>query len=253
MEETQGAVTETGNGSEAAPVADAAAETVQAAAQTPDVDSALEVLEKNWESIPQEKRARLDRHYQPAFNRRVNWLNNAVETAVRSTGIDIPEGKTPLDLLTEDNGRGFAEYIGKVMETKVAPLTENLQKAEFNQNVNTAKAMAIQDMPDIAPFLDEAVSIIESTPDLLRLAMSDGGKGFYRAYQGVGAVLALQKMKQTAEAAKIAQKTADGTTRAGQSAPKDVTKSSLKGMPYNDALRAAVRMAAEKVKAEAGT
>lgn len=248
METTDGATIETPVGSAPAPT-ETATETVQAPPQTPDLDRALEVLEKNWESIPQEKREKLDRHFQPAFNRRVNWLNESVAAAVKSTGIEIPDGKTPLDLLTEDNGKGFAEYIGKVMESKISPVTQKLAGAEFNQNVNTAKALAIADMPEIAAHLDEAVAIIETTPDLLRLATSDNGKGFYRAFQGVGAVLAMRKMQATTEAAKIAERTAAGTTQAGQGAPKETKQTKLSGS-FNDKIKQAAQIALERMKAE---
>lgn len=227
------------------PVAeDTATSITESVEQTPDLDRLISDLEKNWDKIPAEKRAALDKSFQPAFNRRVNFLNTALENGFKSAGIQMPEGKTALDLVTENDGKGLGEYFSSLVKSEVAPVKQAIETAQFNQNLQTARDMAIADMPDIKDHVEKAIPIIEQTPDLLKYVTETGGRGLYRALQSVGMYLENQRLKSLLEQNRIATRTSAGTTRAGAGVPKQTQQ------PKAKTLKEAAEMAMKMVKAD---
>lgn len=238
-------------GTDTAPVTDSVAQetpastdTATAPEQSPDYAQLVSQIEKDWEKIPETERAKLDKRFQPAFTRRNNFLNQNLENGFKSADIPLPEGKTALDLVTEGDGRGLGEYFRSIVKAEVGPVQQVIQKAEFNQNLQTARDLAIADMPELRDHLEKAIPIIEGTPDLLKYVTDTNGRGLYRALQSVGVVLENQRLKGILEQNKIATKTANGTTRAGAGAPKQTSQSQPK------TVKEAAAMAMKQIKAD---
>lgn len=232
--------------------ADTGEDTVQAAADTPDFNRLVEDLEKNWDKVPQDLRARLDKNFQPAFNKKLNLLNQNVEAAIRNTGVQIPEGKTPLDLLTENEGKDFGAYIRGEMAKEFGPIKDKISQAEQQNVLTSAMQRAARDNPEIQPFMEASIREIDGDADLTQLAMTGNGNGIYYVLQGVAALKASQQKDQKIKALeslldknKIAYKTAGGTTRAGTQTPKAQQPKAPK------TLKEAARQAMELIKAEA--
>jgi hypothetical protein len=252
--ETESAVSENVESPEVQESAPATEGTVEAPAEhTPDWNRLVDDVEANWDKIPDDMKQKLNKHFQPAFNRRVNLLNDAIDASVRSAigDVPLPEGKTPLDLLTENDGRGFADFLRGVVAKEFEPVKAKISQAEQQQNLQASIQRAVKDTPHIQPFVEEAVRIIDSDPDLTKIAMLGNGGGLYYALRGVGADLALQQKDRTIrelngllEKNKIAVKTSGGTTRVGSGAPKSPAPQKAK------TLLDAAKMAMEKVRAE---
>lgn len=207
-----------------APVAETPAE------HTPEYGKYIEALEKDWDKIPEAEKQRLNKHFQPAFNRNLNLINTKVAAAVRSAvgdGYQLPEGKTYLDLMTEDGGKGFGEALKAQVQSAMAPITQKISEAEQQQVLQQHINKAIMDNPAIKPHLEAAIRQIDGSADLTQLAMQGNGAGIYYVLQGVAAVeqakasqSRITELENLLGANKIAVKTANGTTRAGAVAPK---------------------------------
>jgi hypothetical protein len=223
-------------------------DTVEAKADTPDFNRLVEDLEKNWDKVPPELRARLDKNFQPAFNRKLNLLQNAADTAIRSSGIQIPEGKTALDLLTENEGKDFGTYMKSVLAEEIAPIKEKIGQAEQQQTLQASIQRAVRTNPEIQPYVEKAIAVIDSDADLTKMAMLGNGNGLFYVLQAVAGFEAKdQKIRELTgllEKNKIAYKTAGGTTRAGAQAPKAQPTKAPK------TLREAARQAMEMIKAD---
>lgn len=200
-----------------------------------DVDGLLKQLEAHKDSIPEERLEFLNKRFQPAFSRRVNLLNNNVETAVRTTlgeEFKIPDGKSALDLLTEDGGKGFAEMLKGVIAKEVGPVREAMSTAQGEQTIRQHMELAAVDYPAVKTHFKEAVALIDANPDLVALAHAGGGKGVYYVLQGAAATIEAQKgiqsrdreikeLKEVLAKHNIAVKTSNGASKAGGSKKPD--------------------------------
>lgn len=256
MEETVGTEAAVETGSAETPETATSVETpVSASEHTPDLDRLVDEVAKNWDRISPEKRAALDRNFQPAFSRRVNWLNQNIENAIKQAGVELPAGKTGLDLVTENDGKGLGEYVARLVGGEIAPVKAAIESAQFSQNVQAARDLAVADMPEIKPHVESAVNIIEANPHLLKLARGNGGKDFYMVLQGVGSALEVQRLKVELKQRddllaknKIAVRTAGGTTRAGAGAPK--TQQPMKAKDLKEAAQMALKIVKADLEAE---
>jgi len=245
--EAQATVAETGT---PAPVAD-----------TPDIDRLVSDVEKHWDKIPAEKRAALDRHFQPAFNRKLNLLNDSINASLRNvtetSGVVIPEGKTPLDLLTENDGKGFTDMLRGVVAKEFAPVKAQITQAEQNQIIQGSIARLTKDHPDLAPHVTKAAQIIDGDPDLSFLAQQGGYKASYYVMQGVAGLLdneaksaRIKELEGILGKSNIAKKTAAGTTRAGAGAPKTSQTEKPTGKTEAEQIKSAAMIAMARIKAD---
>jgi hypothetical protein len=174
-------------------------------------------------------------------------LNDSVAAAVKNAGITIPEGKTPLDLLTENEGKDFGSYIRSELAKEVAPIKEKISQAEQQQVLQASIQRAIKADPDIAPHVDRAIAAIDGDADLTKMAMLGNGNGLFYVLRAVAGFEAKdQKIRELTgllEKNKIAIKTAGGTTRAGAGAPKAPPSAAPK------TLKEAARLAMAEIKA----
>lgn len=214
---------------------------------TPNVDQLLSDLEKVADNIPPEKIRFLDKHFQPAFSRRMNILNDTVTEGVKSTlteaGIQLPEGKTGLDLLTENGGKDFWNTVRQVVSKEFEPVKAKISAAEQQDSLRASISQAQKDNPEVSKYLNAAIETIDKDQDLTRLAMIGGGKGLYYVLQGVAATHAVRdrdatiaQLKGILDANKIAIKTSNGTTRSGTGAQKTDAVKPAKATTLKDAL-----------------
>lgn len=199
----------------------------------PDPERVLADLQKVADKIPSDKLEFLNRKFQPAFNRRLNLLNDNVTNAARAVvGPDykLPEGKTWLDLMTENGGKDFGEALRGTMASVVAPINQQITQAQLAQTFQQHGDMAYNDSPEaVRPYMQQAVKEVSENPDLVALAASNGGKASYYVLRGAAATVAVPALieavkSKDAEIAglkdlltknNIALKTAGGTSKAG--------------------------------------
>lgn len=200
-----------------------------------DVDGLLKQLDSVKDTIPPEKLAFLDPKFQPAFNRRVNLLNKAVDDAVKGTfgeEFKLPEGKTGLDMLTENGGKGFAEMLRSTIQREVGPVRQQIDQANHEKTLAQHMQLAAQDNPMVREHFQRAIAEIENDPNLVALAEQGGGKGIYYVLQGVAANIAardgirsrdarIKELESVLTKHNIAVKAAGGTSKAGGSKKPD--------------------------------
>jgi hypothetical protein len=191
----------------------------------PDIDSLLTQLEAVRDKIPAERLASLNPQMQAGFTRKMNLLQQTadrVEKGLGEMGMQLPEGKSVMDLLTEDDGKGFFEALGQVQQKNMAPVTEFVSAQRQAAQIAEMTGLAVQEFPIVKDHLDEARQIISQDGDLLKLAQTEGWRGLPYVLRGVATDLALRKlqaehreMKKLLDASKVAGKTGTSTSRAG--------------------------------------
>lgn len=229
--ETEGIVETTGQGAETSTSGDSPATTTTESSHTPNVTELLKQLESVKDQIQPDQVRFLDKHFQPAFSRRYNLLNDSVnegvKTALGDAGLQLPEGKSGLDLLTENGGKDFWNTVRNVVSNEFKPLKEKISAAEQQGVLQGAIMRARKDDPNVEKHWETAIQEIDQSPDLTKLAMAGGGNGLYYVLQGVSAVhearakdARIRELSGLLEANKISVKTANGTTKSGSGTPK---------------------------------
>lgn len=151
-----------------------------------------------------------DRQWQSAFSRRINAVKQNLDQVGRdlvSKGIELPDGKTMYDLLSEEGGRGFVNVMSGVMEGAVAPIRDKIARAENDQMVKNQIAIAQQEYPEVKKHFARAVEIADKNPDLQEAALVQGGRYLPYILAGVAKDLELRETQQKlAEMAKVVEK-----------------------------------------------
>lgn len=177
---------------------------------TDDADSHLRWLEANKDTIPAEKIAFLDKKFQPVFTRKMNLLQSdkdafvsgkssvekGAQALLNNAGYQLPEGKSVNDLLYENDGRGFLDAIQGVVSKQMEPVTEQIQAARENQNINEMMTVAQAFDPRVKEHLPEVLRRIDADPELTNLALRSnyGPKALPYVMQGVTQQIIAEKL-----------------------------------------------------------
>jgi len=211
----------------------AAGDTPVESSQTPgtdDLDTAVATVLANADRIPPEKLRGLFPHLQPAITRRLNLFDKSVGTVARKmledAEVQLPEGKTVMDLLSEGDGRDFLKLISEAQAQKMKPLLDYTQQQRVNQSIAEYSALAQQEFPLVREFAKEIGPVLANDPDLAELASHGEWRGLPLVMQGVAYKLAyekaqaeLTKAQKLLEASATAAKTGRTTSRAGGPSP----------------------------------
>jgi len=143
---------------------------------TPDVNTVLAQLreriergELKVEDIPQELLPADARKVQSSFARKFAGLEKGakrVEESLRAAGVTLPPGKTFLDLMSEDGGKGFDSYFDQKLKTALAPVNQALDVEDFTKKVNGALKVTVGEHPDLEALLPEIGKAIEGNEQL---------------------------------------------------------------------------------------
>jgi hypothetical protein len=196
----------------------------------PDIDALLTQLESVRDKIPPEKLQFLNKDLQAGFTRRLNLLNKgastAVENIVAEAGLKIPEGKSALDLLTDNDGKDFFSLIRGQIAQEVKPLTELAATQKTSENIRSMVAVAIENFPEVKENVQEVVRVIDADPELTQLSKAYGGNALPYVMRGVAATINETKLKAEVkrlsgilDAAKVAKDAGKSTSRAGGTRP----------------------------------
>lgn len=190
-----------------------------------DIEKLLAELEANKDKIPGERLQFLNPNMESGFHRKMNWLQKSADTVQRAldqSGITLPPGKSAMDLLTEDDGKGFFDALAKVQAQNLAPVKDFISQQETAQRINAMAAAARQAYPLVAQHAQEVAQIFDSNPDYVALAQQDNWAALPLVLQGIATAVDRDKMaaenkslKKLLEANKIAIKTGGSTSRAG--------------------------------------
>lgn len=215
------------------------------ASATDDLELAIELLKSRQGEIPAGKLEFLDSKFQPEFNRRLNALNErerflkAQEETVRNTvktslqeafrqagiGQEIPPGKDPLELLSEDGGKAFYRLLQDKVQEAVQPIQNQIAEVNSRESLKTAIQGAFQADSVVQENFKEAVAALDADSELQSWAMSSPQNMGY-ALRGMARELQIKKMEvklsemnKVIEKSKIATKVGTSTSKAGN-APK---------------------------------
>lgn len=195
-----------------------------------DIDALLEKLEANKDKIPAERLQFLNPDLQAGFNRRLNLLNRGVEGGVKKllddAGVQLPPGKTVMDLLTEDDGKEFFRVMSESQQRTLKPVMDHVEQQRESAQIAEWSGFAKREFPLVAENFDEVAKRLASNPDLAVLAKTGDWRGLPLVMQGLAYQVANEKLtKDLTEARKLLNKTKVASTvgrttsRAGGPAP----------------------------------
>lgn len=165
----------------------------------PDIDALLTQLETVKDKIPAEKLLFLNKDLQAGFTRRLNLLNKgastAVDTITREAGVKIPEGKSALDLLTENEGRDFFQLIRGQVAEELKPMAELAANQKASANIREMIGFAVEQFPEVKENIQDVVRVIDSDNDLTELGKAFDGKALPYVMRGVAASIKVQKLE----------------------------------------------------------
>jgi len=143
---------------------------------TPDINSVLNELrgrvergELKVEDLPQELLPADARRVQSSFAKKIAGIERGAaraEEALKAAGVTLPEGKTMMDLMTQDGGQGFANWMRDSMSAAVAPIKREIDVAEFTKTVNNVLDVTIREHPDLKPLLPQISEAIRANEQL---------------------------------------------------------------------------------------
>jgi hypothetical protein len=197
----------------------------------PDIDKLLADLEANRDKIPPEKLAALNPQMQVGFNRKMNRLQQSVDTvtqAAAKAGIELPPDKTVMDLLTEDNGKGFIDLMSQIQQKSVAPMAEFVNNQKTQAKVLEMANVARSSSPLVAEHYDAIIREISGNENLATLGASLDWEALPLVMEGVAykrgyekAVAENKRLTTLLEKNKIATKVGSSSTLAGAPPAKD--------------------------------
>lgn len=143
---------------------------------TPDINSVLTELkgrvergELKIEDLPPEILPADARKVQSSFAKKFAGLERGAakaEEALKAAGVTLPDGKTMMDLMTQDGGQGFANFLRDSMNAAVAPIKREIDVAEFTKTVNGVLDVTIREHPDLKPLLPQISEAIRGNEQL---------------------------------------------------------------------------------------
>lgn len=194
------------------------------------IDDLLAKLEARKAEIPPEKLASFNPQMQQGFNRRLNLLNKSIEPVAKKmlddAGVELPAGKTVMDLLTDGDGKEFFRIWDEHQAKRMQPVVEHINKERMAQQIQEWSGFAQREFPIVASNFETAVKIVSQDPDLIELAKVGDWRGLPLVLQGAAYKVAYDKL--LADNAKL-QKLID----ASKVATRAKTTTSLAGGPAN--------------------
>lgn len=227
------------------------------AAPDVDIDELLSTLESVKDKIAPERLQFLNKDLQAGYTRRLNLLNRSAETAVNNivteTGVKIPDGKSPLDLLTENDGKDFFNLIRGQVAQEVKPLTDMAEMQKVNENIRQMVNVAVENFPEVKENAVDVIRVIDNDPELARLGQAYEGRALPYVMRGVAAVLKSQKLETEVarlngllKAATVGKTVGTTSSRAGGTRPTSEAPPDGKGR-----LDWSIAKAFEKIESEA--
>lgn len=232
------------------------------APKTPVSKSPVEMaaeLKAALEALSPEERAKVYGVVQPGITRSLNLFNKqkqdlsaSVAKTLGDMGIALPEGKTVMDLMTEDGGKAFADLIKGTVDASLKPVLDREKEQQTAGQLMQYAQLAKETYPEVAAHYDEALKFLMSSEDLSNFAVASDGRNLPYALMGAAAVLERDKLraevaelKKKVEVQEVVKKTGVRTSRAGQP-PVAGGNGTVKGV------EAHARAALERIRSEQG-
>lgn len=228
-----------------------------AAAKSP-VEMAAE-LKAALEALSPEDRAKVYGIVQPGITRSLNLFNKqkqdlsaSVAKTLGDMGIALPEGRTVMDLITEDGGKAFTDLIKGTVDASLKPVLDREKEKETASQLMGYAQLARETYPEVAERYDDAIKYLMSSEDLSNFAVAADGRNLPYALVGAAAVLErdqlrvkVAELEKKVEAQDLLKKTGVRTSRAGQT-PVAGGNGSTKG------IEAHARAALERIRSTEG-
>lgn len=190
------------------------------------VDDLIEELRQRHAEIPPEKLQFLNPNLQQGFTRRLNLLNRSIEPVAKKmlddAGVDLPPGKTVMDLLTDGDGKEFFRIWDAHQAKRMEPVLAHVEQQKMAQQIQEWSGYAQREFPIVKEHFEEASRLVANDPDLVEMAKTAEWRGLPYVMQGAAYKIAYDKaaakiteLQKLLDAAKVAKKTGPSTSLAG--------------------------------------